>query len=172
MARLARRIKQRSLKKPAKKAGTKKAANEPPKPRTFSHRVRFARQMLHYAKHGPESNAQLEYARSRRSMEAHLQGDMRLNEDAVRIAIDVTMSLMNRVAKRTTQLLHFAGKRKAKQDAIKLAICDVMGGCSYLGTDISTMPQFVYRPMLPVFVHSKGRTTAEKLAEQFAAQTM
>lgn len=168
MARLARRIKQRSL----KKTGTKKAANEPPKPRTFSHRVRFARQVLHYAKHGPETNAQLEYARSRRSMEAHLQGDMRLNEDAVRIAIDVTMSLMNRVAKRTAQLLHFAGKRKATQDAIKLSICDAMEGCSYLGTDIATMPQFVYRPKLPVFVHSKGRTTAEKLAEQFAAQTM
>ena len=139
----------------------------------FSHRVLFERQLIKAAKHGPEPNALLEMARARRSMLAQLSSsDYRLSPYAVAVATDATISVMNRVAKRSSLLLHFAKKRKANEATLKLAISDVMGACGVLGADLSTMPQFIYRPGLPVFVHSKGRATAQRLASQFEAQVV
>lgn len=165
MARLARRHRVAKILKKKSKGEEKK--------RTFSRRVRFEREVLKAAKHGPQRNSLLEIARSRRSMLAHLAGgDIRLSPRAVHVAVDVAVSLMSRVAQRASLLLHYAGKRCAGENTIRLAISDVMAQCSYLGVDLATMPQFVYRPGLPVFVHSKGRATAEKLAAQFDAQVV
>jgi len=167
MARLARR--KRTLKIPK----TQKGKQELAKKRVFSHRVLFERQLIKAAKHGPEPNALLEMARTRRSMLAQLESaDYRLSPYAVATATDVAVSLMNRVAKRVSLLLHFAGKRKANEATMKLAVSDVMGACRVLGNDLNTMPQFIYRPSLPVFVHSKGRATAQRLASQFEAQVV
>lgn len=165
MARLARR--KRTLKVPKNKKGKKE---ELAKKRGFSHQVRFERAMLKAAKHGPKPNALIEMAPSRRSMTAVLAGsDYRLSKYAVSVAVDATVALMGRVARRASLLLHYAKKRKADEATMKMAICDVMATCGYLGVDMATMPQFAYKPGMWCFVLPKGRTTASKLAEQFEA---
>lgn len=152
------------------KAGKKSDTKTKPadgKKRVFGRRVRFERTVIKNAKHGPQRKTMLEMTRSRRAMEAHLADGVRLSPNAVSTAMNATMTIIDQVTDRVALLLKFVGKRTADERMLKLAIHDTLKHRGYFGLDLAMMEQFVYEDALPVYVESKGRTSAERLSKAF-----